>query len=147
MCLRGEAPQTYFVKFQVQHLNSFDFTILFKIQSFVQNESLERDLSLWTCVTSLCKKAIRGLITQFFQFNYIEQNPEFSWFWRILDANFWFFFKWPELQKYLSDRSEPKCGNGKEHFNYAFSWVKRQNSSYFARYSRELTYGSWLGTP
>ena len=31
-------------------------------------------------------------------------------------------------------RSEPKCGNGNEHFNIVSSWVKCQYYSYFARY-------------
>ena len=45
-------------------------------------------------------------------------------------TNFWLnfklFFQRPDISKYWLDRNEPNYGNGKEHFNFVFSWVKCQ---------------------
>ena len=59
------------------------------------------------------------------------------------------FFIWPEISFgwIVYECLEPKYGNAKQHFNFPFSWVKPGNSSYFARYFREFTSETWLGTP
>ena len=145
-CVWGAKPLKH--TFQIQSWKSqiLWFHSFLQTRVFLRNESLERGLSLEISVILLQKNVIHRLVSDFFHFVYFDQNQQI-----LKLTSFWLkimlIFKWPEIGKYLSDRSEPKCGNGKKHFNFAFSLVKFQNFSYFARYSRELTYRSWLGTP
>ena len=147
MCLRGEAPQTYFSNINLKFSNSLvlqfcsNFVVLF-FQMKTWKESFSFEFVAFRSV----KTWFLGSYPNFFHFFYFEQKPEIVEF-HEFSTQIYAFFKWPQIRKYLSDRSEPKCGNGKEHFNFVFSWVKCQIVFYFACYSRELTYRSWLGTP
>ena len=146
MCLRGEACQTYFSHSTLQISNSLILQFYSEFEVFFKMKTWKGTFSFEILSFRFVKMRFVGSKPNFFNSFTLNKIRNF-----LILTNFTLkivhFFKWSEVKKYLSDRSEPKCGNGKEHFNFVFSWVKCQNSSYFARYSRELTLGSWLGTP
>ena len=129
----GEAPSKILFKYQIEQLKYFDFAVSFKIRTFLSFCSLKT----WFVCSYI---PISFISLSFNKFGKIINFSNFG-------IKFMLFFMWPEIRKYWSDRNEPKYGNGKQHFNFVFSWVKCPNSSFFARYSRELTYETWLDTP
>ena len=151
VCLRGSAPQTHssFIKLNFSKCLIFQFCSKFELflQKWHQGESLETSVSLWMSVFLVVTNLICAFISQFPSFCWVSTKSEKNTILAIFGLKIMLFFKWPEIRKYWSDRNKPNYGNGKQHFNFAFSWVKCPNWSYFARYSREYHCRTWLGTP
>ena len=147
----GRSPSNILFKYQIERLKTFDFAVCFKIRTFLQKwlqgESLDRSVSLWMSVILLVTNLICAFISQFPSFCWVSTKSEKNTILAIFGLKIMLFFKWPEIRKYWSDRNKPNYGNGKQHFNFAFSWVKCPNWSYFARYFREYHCRTWLGTP
>ena len=146
----GRNPSNILFKYQIEHLKMFDFAVLFKFELFFKNgfkvRTWKKNFSLNFCHFARYKSNFSVHIPILFislSFNKIGKITNLTNFWLKIMV----FFKWPEIRKYWSDRTEPKYGKRQEHFKFVFSWVKCQNSSFIARYSRELTYGTWLVTP
>ena len=151
MCVWGAKPLKHTFQTPNWTTQNLWFCSSFKIRTFLQK---------WLQGKSFEKKNFSLNFCHFTRYkrHFSVQNPisfislSFNKIGKIMNlTNFRLkiivFFKWSEICKYWSDRTEPKYGNGNEHFNFVFSWVKCLNSSFFARYSRELTYETWLDTP
>ena len=132
VCLRGFAPQTHSSMIKLSFSNSL-ISQISSNSNFPSKWKVGKKTFPWISVICSRKTWFIGS----YQISSISSTlTKISKFWN-----------WPEIGKYLSDRSEPKCGNGEEHFKIAFSWVKCQIFSYFARYFREKHCRTWLGTP
>ena len=150
MRLRGEAPQTYFSNTKLNNSKYLILQFYSKIRTFLQKwlqgKSLEKRVTLCISVILLVKNVFFSVHNPIsfisLSFNKLGKITNLTKF----RLKIMVFFKWPEIRKYWSYRTEPKCGNGNEHFNFVFSLVKCSNSSFFACHSRELTCRTWLGT-